>query len=84
MKTAWVLTDEERKVKKKNNSGNDNVDEELEGKPSAGHSEYISEEEMLEVNYYLEISEYHQISKVHDMETPLIIEIIRSEIILAK
>lgn len=83
MKTAWVLTDEERKVKfegrvkKKNKSGNNNIDDELEGRPSLGHPKYISEVEISEVNYYLEISEYHEISKVHDMETPLIREIIR-------
>jgi len=83
MKTAWVLTDEERKlkfegrVKKKRKSENNNIDDDLEEKVSPFDTNYISDEEMSEVNYYLEISEYHEISKVHDMETTLIREIIR-------
>eukprot|EP00092_Neocalanus_flemingeri_P002637 GFUD01002824.1.p1 GENE.GFUD01002824.1~~GFUD01002824.1.p1 ORF type:complete len:291 (+),score=76.12 GFUD01002824.1:87-959(+) len=81
MKTAWVLTEEERKLKfegrgKKKRKSENNNDED-EDNPASGHVCYISEEEMAEVNYYTEMSEYHQISKVHDMDTPLIREIIR-------
>lgn len=81
MKTAWVLTDEERKikfegrVKKKTKSGNSNSEGELDDKLTPGG--YISDEELSEVNYYVEISEYHESSKVHDMETTLIRNIIR-------
>ena len=83
MKTAWVLTDEERKVKfegrvKKKTKSEDNTEKELDDKLSAVDlAGYISDEELYEVNYYVEISEYHEISKVYDMETTLIRDIIR-------
>ena len=84
MKTAWVLTDEERKVKfegrvkKKTKSEDSNTEKELDDKLHAVDvSGYISDEELFEVNYYVEISEYHEISKVHDMESTLIRDIIR-------
>jgi len=84
MKTAWVLTDEERKVKfegrvkKKTKSEESSTEKELDDKLSAVDiAGYISDEELFEVNYYVEISEYHEMSKVHDMETTLIRDIIR-------
>ena len=84
MKTAWVLTDEERKVKfegrvkKKTKSEDSNTEKDLDDKLHAVDlAGYISDEELFEVNYYVEISEYHEISKVYDMETTLIRDIIR-------
>ena len=84
MKTAWVLTDEERKVKfegrvkKKTKYEDSNTEKELDDKLHAVDvAGYISDEELFEVNYYVEISEYHEISKVYDMETTLIRDIIR-------
>ena len=84
MKTAWVLTDEERKVKfegrvkKKTKSEESSTEKELDDKLGAVDiAGYISDEELFEVNYYVEISEYHEMSKVHDMETTLIRDIIR-------
>ena len=84
MKTAWVLTDEERKVKfegrvkKKTKSEDSNTEKDLVDKLHAVDlAGYISDEELFEVNYYVEISEYHEISKVYDMETTLIRDIIR-------
>ena len=85
MKTTWVLTEEERKQKfegrgkRKRNSeegDGDNIDGDL-----ANTNNCINEEEMLEINDLVKISGYYEISKVNDMETSLIRDIIRSDII---
>ena len=82
MKTAWVMTKEERKLRnegrmKMRKPPKNNINIEVGDNPSSGHIHYISEEEMAEVNYYVEISDYHENSKVHDMDSLLIREIIR-------
>lgn len=81
MKTSWVLTEEERKLKfegkgkGKRKRKSDDQDEETVDNNLAVLS--ISEEEMLEVNDLVKTSGYYEMSKVNDMETSLIRDIIR-------
>ena len=86
MKTTWVLTEEERKQKfegrgkrkrvSEDGGDGDNIDGDL-----ANTNNCINEEEMLEINDLVKNSGYYEISKVNDMETSLIRDIIRSDII---
>ena len=75
MRTAWVLTEEERKMKF----------EERVKKNSASHERnydvvsYINEAELRELSFYVMISEYQEMSKVEDMEPFFTREVIRSE-----
>ena len=86
MKTTWVLTEEERKQKfegrgkrkrvSEDGGDGDNIDGDL-----ANTNNCINEEEMLEINDLVKNSGYYEISKVNDMETSLIRDIIRLDII---
>ena len=75
MRTAWVLTEEERKMKF----------EERVKKNSANHERnydvdsYINEAELRELSFYVMISEYQEMSKVEDMEPFFTREVIRSK-----
>ena len=83
MKTAWVLTDEERKqkfegrVKKKRKSGSSISEDDFSENACYNSFRFISEEESSELSFYISASEFHEPSKVHDMDSPLIREIIR-------
>ena len=83
MKTSWVLTEEERKIKfdgkgKKRRSS------------SIGQSDYynciqiktddnahLSEDDIANISNYVAASEYWEITKVNDMNTELIRKMIR-------
>ena len=77
MKTAWVLTEEERRqkfegrVKKKCRSSVSEDDH------NYNSLRFMSNEESSELSFYISASEFHEPSKVHDMDSPLIREIIR-------
>ena len=73
MKTTWVLTEEERKLKfegkgKRKRTSTQSLDE---------TNNTFTETDLSQINTYIAESEYWEISKVNDMNTELIRKIIR-------
>ncbi|XP_023334818.1 oxysterols receptor LXR-alpha [Eurytemora carolleeae] len=85
MKTSWVLTDTEKKLKssegKEGKQKRNSIDyDEVSNPPSlSGESSsiFISETELVLINELVEISDFWETSKVNDMDTTLIREIFR-------
>ena len=82
MKTTWVLTEEERKLKfdgkgKKRRSSSIGQSEQqvLDIKPDT--SAHLSEDDLALITHYIAASDCCETSKVNDMDTELIRKIIR-------
>ena len=82
MKTAWVLTEEERKLKfegkgkgkRPSSSGIGDSQDEIVKPPN---SNALSEDDLANISNYVAASDHWEASKVNDMDTELIRKIIR-------
>jgi len=83
MKTTWVLTEEERKIKfdgkgkKRRSSSVGQSDQNNCIKIKTDDNAHLSEDDIANISNYVAASEYWEISKVNDMNTELIRKIIR-------
>ena len=83
MKTTWVLTEEERKIKfdgkgkKRRSSSVGQSDHNNCIKIKTDDNAHLSEDDIANISNYVAASEYWEISKVNDMNTELIRKIIR-------
>lgn len=82
MKTTWVLTEEERKMKfdgkgKKRRSSSVGQSDHNLLKIKTDDNAHLSEDDIAAISNYVAASDYWEISKVHDMSTELIRKIIR-------
>ena len=81
MKTTWVLTEEERKLKfegkgkKRRSSAKEPEDVSLESKHN--DCQFLSKDEYERINNYVAASDFQKTSKVNEMDTELIRKIIR-------
>jgi hypothetical protein len=82
MKTAYVLTEEERKLKfdgkgKRKRSSSCGNKESQEEAVNAFTNTALNEKDLANINNYVVASDYWETSKVNDMDTELIRKIIR-------
>merc|ERR1711953_467481 len=82
MKTTWVLTEEERKIKfdgkgKKRRASSVGQSDHHCLKIKTDDNAHLSEDDIADISNYVAASDYWEISKVNDMNTELIRKIIR-------
>jgi len=82
MKTTWVLTEEERKIKfdgkgKKRRASSVGQSDHNCLKIKTDDNAHLSEDDIADISNYVAASDYWEISKVNDMNTELIRKIIR-------
>ena len=80
MKTTWVLTEEERKLKfdgkgKKRRTSSIGQSEMINIKPD--DNAHLSDNDVANISHYVAVSDHYETSKVNDMDTELIRKIIR-------
>ena len=82
MKTAWVLTEEERKLKfqgkgKRKRSSSSGIRDSQNEAVKQPNNDVLSKDDLANISNYVAASDHWETSKVNDMDTELIRKIIR-------